>query len=386
MKYTMLASGTIVDLVICDEIWSGSSCSAQYVRDTLAATPDAALIRVRINSVGGDVIEGLDIYRSLSDHPARVEGYVTGLAASIASVVLCACDYVRIAKGGQVMIHNPYGGVMGDAQAHRSIADSLDAATKDLVAIYAARTGKSSDELLAWLAQETYFDSDAALAAGFADEIIPAKVGSRELASLQIASLTKPPAALMQMVAKARSKPLDPQICEALGIAPDATLQDVIAAVMALKTALADPPKEDPAAPPKAPPKPEASEEDDEMAQAVASLDPKIQAKVLAVHTKATKIISDRLTKIEQDAEAREVSSLLDRVPSNLKAWAKKQKAAVLREYVDTLGTEAPGKEPVPGKSQASAGEYTDAERAVAKATGLSLAKVREDAEKVNKK
>lgn len=386
MKYTMLAAGTIVDLVICDEIWSGSSCSAQYVRDTLAATPDATLIRVRINSVGGDVIEGLDIYRSLSDHPARVEGYVTGLAASIASVVLCACDYVRIAKGGQVMIHNPYGGVMGDAQAHRSIADSLDAATKGLVAIYAARTGKSSDELLAWLAQETYFDSDAALAAGFADEIIPAKVGSRELASLQIASLTKPPAALMQMVAKARSKPLDPQICEALGIAPDATLQDVIAAVMALKTALADPPKEDPAAPPKAPPKPEASEDEDEMAQAVASLDPKIQAKVLAVHTKATKIISDRLTKIEQDAEAREVSSLLDRVPSNLKAWAKKQKAAVLREYVDALGTEAPGKEPVPGKSQASAGEYTDAERAVAKATGLSLAKVREDAEKVNKK
>src|SRR5689334_1794235 len=108
MKYTLRCAGTVVDLALCDEIWAGSSCSAQYVRDTLAANPNATLIRVRFNTIGGDVIEGLDIYRSLVDHPARVEGYVTGLAASIGSVILCACDYVRMAKGAQIMIHNPY--------------------------------------------------------------------------------------------------------------------------------------------------------------------------------------------------------------------------------------------------------------------------------------
>lgn len=389
MKYTLQCLGKVVDLAICDEISSGSPCSAKYVRDTLAANPDATLIRVRINSIGGDVIEGLDIYQALADHPARVEGYVTGLAASIASVVLCACDHIKMAKGAQIMIHNPYGGVMGDAQAHRSIADSLDAATKGLVAIYQARTGKSPDELLALLAQETYFDCDAAIVAGFADEIVPAKIANRELATLQIESLKSPPTALARMVAKARSKPLDPQICMALGLSEDATLQDVIAAVMALKESLTSPSEKPaeaalPAPAKKGPPAPGDEPDGDEMAKAVASLEPSIQAKILGLHTKATAVISARLDKIEKDAEAKELNSLLDRVPPNLKAWAKKQKAAVVREYVESLGASGDQavKEPIRG-AQTQTDEYTDAERAVAKATGQSLAQIRKDAESV---
>lgn len=388
MKYTMLCAGSIIDLNICDEIWSGSSCSAQYVRDTLAANPKATLIRVRFNSVGGDVNEGLDIYRSLVDHPARVEGYITGLAASIASVILCACDHVRMAKGAQVMIHNPYGGVMGDAQTHRSLADSLDNATKDLIVIYQARTGKSYEDLLALLAKETYFDCDAAVVAGFADEIIPAKVANRELATLQIESLKSPPDLLSRMVARARSKPLDPQICQVLGIGEDATLQDIITAIMSLKEAMADKPAADPGMSDDAPPAPPAADPkkkpaapgDDEMAAAVAALDPKVQAKILALHTKATSALDARLTRIENETESRELATLVEQVPANLKAWAKKQKAAVVRDYVATAGI-APvtsAKEPILGLTP-QADDYSESERAVAKATGISLAQVRKD-------
>jgi ATP-dependent protease ClpP protease subunit len=375
----------VVDLALCDEISSGTSCSAQYVRDTLAANPTATLIRVRFNTVGGDVIEGLDIYRALVDHPARVEGYITGLAASIGSVILCACDYVRMAKGAQVMIHNPYGGVMGDAQAHRSIADSLDNATKDLVGIYQARTGKSPEELLALLANETYFDCDAAVAAGFADEIVPAKVANRELGTLQIESLKSPPVALTKMVARARSKALDPQICQVLGVPEDASLVDIVAAISALVEA-AKPKAGDEPKPPA--PKPEAAADEpdgDEMAKAVATLDPKIQAKILGLHTKATAVLSTRLDKIEKDAEARELNGLLDSVPANLKVWAKKQKASVVREYVESLGPLGPQgvKEPIQASGKPADGEYTDAERSVAKATGQTMAQVRKDAETV---
>src|SRR5690606_16131928 len=83
------------EILIYDEIgadpWMGTGISAeQFVRDLQAIK--APRIDVRINSVGGSVFEGNAIYNALARHPAHVDVYIDGIAASIASVIAMAGD------------------------------------------------------------------------------------------------------------------------------------------------------------------------------------------------------------------------------------------------------------------------------------------------------
>jgi len=85
------------------------SVSAAAFREQLAAACDAETIRVEINCEGGVVTDGMSMYNALRACKAHKIGVVTGIAASMASVVLMACDEIRIAKGAYIMIHDPSG-------------------------------------------------------------------------------------------------------------------------------------------------------------------------------------------------------------------------------------------------------------------------------------
>lgn len=371
MKYAIKAAGKIVDLEICDEIHSMSPCNAAYVREALKANPDATLIRVRFNSVGGDVDEGSDIYRSLVDHPARVEGYVTGLAASMASVILCACDYVRIAQGAEIMVHNPWTVAKGNAADFEKLSKELDARTKDLVAIYIGRTGKTESEVVDWMNGETYFDSATAVSAGFADEIVKVKTAPRDLTALKISSLKRPSDSLLRAVAKAKAT-MDPQLLEALGLAAGAPLDSVLAAIVALKDAAKAaepvvPPKEAPAeGPPKDP-------KEDPMAAAMALLPPAVQASIMG-----------RLAAAEVAGNAAR-DALLPSVPTQFKAWAAKQDVATVKAFLSQAGISA-SIEPVrPVVVATAVTEQDRLDKEMAKACGLSVAKIKENREKALK-
>lgn len=132
-------------------------------------------ITARINSGGGSVFEGQAIYNSLVNHPARVNVVIDGIAASIASVIAMAGDNISITEGSHIMVHKPWSMAVGDANSMRKEAEVLDSLESGIIDIYAARTGKSREKLEKWVSEETWFKGAAAVDAGFADNVIPAK-------------------------------------------------------------------------------------------------------------------------------------------------------------------------------------------------------------------
>ena len=98
-------------------------------------------IEVQINSMGGDVFDGIAIFNALRSHPAKITTRVDGMAASIASVVVQAGDERVMLTGSQMMIHPAFGFAMGDATDMRKLADILDRQTDIIAGIYTERAG-----------------------------------------------------------------------------------------------------------------------------------------------------------------------------------------------------------------------------------------------------
>ena len=157
------------ELFIYDEIgWFG--IMADDFRRELAGVT-APSIALKLNSPGGDVFDGIAIYNLLQQHSASVNVTVDGIAASIASVIAMAGERVEIAKGALMMIHEPFGLVIGDANDMRKQAEALDKMGDSIAGIYAARAGGAAEEWRARMADETWFDADEAVEAGLADAV-----------------------------------------------------------------------------------------------------------------------------------------------------------------------------------------------------------------------
>jgi ATP-dependent protease ClpP protease subunit len=131
-------------------------------------------ILIRINSYGGDVFEGLAIANTIADLKARTVVEVIGVAASIASIIACAADVVRIRKSAQIMIHRPWSWTYGEAEELRAAADHLDLIETQLVDVYADRSNgkKSVQEFAAAVAKATWMSGTMAVEWGLADEIV----------------------------------------------------------------------------------------------------------------------------------------------------------------------------------------------------------------------
>ncbi len=168
--------GGHAEILIYDEIgrdcW-GEGIAAEDLVKELAAL-DVKTIDVRINSHGGQVFEGLAIFNALDRHPATVTTHVDGMAASIASIVALAGEEVRIAENAFMMIHNPWGIEIGDANAMRKMAEILDTLGGSLVDTYVAKTGKSEKAIRDMMDEETWFNSEEALEVGLVDEVVEA--------------------------------------------------------------------------------------------------------------------------------------------------------------------------------------------------------------------
>ena len=169
--------GDHAEILIYDEIgrnfWGEGIAAEDLVKELSAL--DVKTIDVRINSVGGQVFEGLAISNALDRHPATVTTHVDGMAASIASIVALAGDQVRIAENAFMMIHNPIGFEIGDANAMRKMAEILDTLTGSLADTYVAKTGKSEKVIRGMMDEETWFNAAEALEAGLVDEVDEAR-------------------------------------------------------------------------------------------------------------------------------------------------------------------------------------------------------------------
>ncbi|TBM28291.1 Clp protease ClpP [Hafnia paralvei] len=131
---------------------------------------EASAIELHIHSPGGNVMDGFAIFNSFSRLTGKIDIYVDGVAASMASVIVCLPGAtVHMPENAWLMIHKPWGGVMGDSDEIREYAEWLDRNESLLLSAYERKTGLSRDEIAAMLKEETWLDGAMAIEKGFAD-------------------------------------------------------------------------------------------------------------------------------------------------------------------------------------------------------------------------
>lgn len=127
-------------------------------------------ITVRLNSGGGIAAEGAAIYSTLVTYDGDVNLIIEGIAASAASLIAMAGDTITMADGAVLMIHDPMNITIGNSADHAKTIEELEAYAKAYARVYAKRSGKTADECRDIMKAETWFDSEAAIEAGFADD------------------------------------------------------------------------------------------------------------------------------------------------------------------------------------------------------------------------
>lgn len=157
-------------LSIYDEIGFWGVQAKDFISDL--AKVSTKVLNVEISSPGGDVFAALAIYNALKGSGKEIVVKVMGVAASAASLVAMAGDKIIMPKNTFMMIHNPWSFAVGNADELRDTAATLDKIGAALLAIYAARTGMSEDEIKPLLAKDTWMTADEALASGFATEVV----------------------------------------------------------------------------------------------------------------------------------------------------------------------------------------------------------------------
>lgn len=151
--------------------WLGlDATSPRDVEESLSDAKDN--VTVEINSGGGSVFAGSEIYTMLKSFDKKVTVKITGVAASAASVIAMAGDVVKMSPTAQLMIHNATTSTNGDFRDMQHTADFLQKINKSIANAYQAKTGKTEKELFGLMNKESWFTAKEAKKHGFIDEVM----------------------------------------------------------------------------------------------------------------------------------------------------------------------------------------------------------------------
>ena len=131
--------------------------------------PDATSFNIHINSEGGVVDTGFDIFNYLKSLNVPLKTIGTGLVASIATVIFMAGDTRVLRQGTSFMVHLPMGGIDGTADEIESYSKEVKATEDRLIKFYSENVGLSKEAIQPLLKNETWLDSVKALELGFSN-------------------------------------------------------------------------------------------------------------------------------------------------------------------------------------------------------------------------
>lgn len=143
--------------------------NAKDIRETLESVTDDIVIK--LNSPGGDVFEGIEIYNYLKDHPSNITVEVTGIAASAATFITAGANEVIMNVGTSLMIHEASTFTWGNKSDIQKTLNALETIDESILSIYSEKTGQSNDQLEEWMNEEKWFTADEAVEFGFADSV-----------------------------------------------------------------------------------------------------------------------------------------------------------------------------------------------------------------------
>lgn len=143
----------------------------------LESTDPKSDIQIYINSPGGMVYAGLGIYDTMQYISPDVATICTGIAASMAAVLLCAgAEGKRTGlKHSRVMIHQPLGGAGGQASDIEITANEILKLKDELYQIISHHTGQSLDKVEQDSDRDYWMKADEAKAYGMIDEVLVRK-------------------------------------------------------------------------------------------------------------------------------------------------------------------------------------------------------------------
>lgn len=177
LKVVQNAAG-MPELFIYDDIDNFWGIGSAAVKDELQKIGDVADISVRLNSGGGDTLEGFAIYNQLQQHPANIHIAIDGMALSAASTIAMAGDTISMAENAMFMVHLPWTTVSGNRHDLDSMSNTLDMVGNNIAKVYsdASRADMSFDQAMDLMTGEgkadgTWFTAAEALEIGFIDEI-----------------------------------------------------------------------------------------------------------------------------------------------------------------------------------------------------------------------
>lgn len=127
---------------------------------------------VDMNSPGGEVFAGFSIYSALKEHPGKVTIHVSGLAASIAALIVQSGDSRTMSNIAMMMIHRVKSRSSGDASQLRSDADAMEQMEDNIVDATQERSSLSRNDIFEMIKKTTWMKSSEALENGFIDEIV----------------------------------------------------------------------------------------------------------------------------------------------------------------------------------------------------------------------
>ena len=134
-------------------------------------------IIIRMNTYGGDCTAAFVIHnrlRELSRDGANLTCIIDGVSMSAGTVIMSACDTVKVNPASLIMLHKCWSFLFGgyNADELRDLATQHDAYDKAIISTYERKTGLSATVLNHMMSETTYLTGKEAVEKGFADEVI----------------------------------------------------------------------------------------------------------------------------------------------------------------------------------------------------------------------
>lgn len=152
--------------------WFGIEATCPKIVHDAIEKANGEELEVIINSGGGSVFPASEIYTALKGYAGNVTVKIVGLAASAASVIAMAGTKVLMSPTAQMMIHNVSSYTEGDYRAMEHAAEMLRSANETIANAYRLKSGKTLEELLELMDNETWMTPHKAKELGLIDEIM----------------------------------------------------------------------------------------------------------------------------------------------------------------------------------------------------------------------
>jgi ATP-dependent protease ClpP protease subunit len=186
-------------------------------------------IQVRINSIGGSVIDGMSIYNAILKANAKVDTYNIGIAASIAGVIFQAGRNRIMADYALLMVHNPSN---GDKKSLAKIKESL-------LVMLSRKTGKNEKELSKLMDVTSWFSASESIAAGLADKIEISKDNKPKIVSSDVKAAWLEATEIINSYKPKTINKME-NIINKLGLAADATEETILAAISEMENKMSE--------------------------------------------------------------------------------------------------------------------------------------------------